>query len=353
MAYLRGSDLPSLDGFPSGLIGVDNPGAAWWMGDHEHVIRAAQRELGAVPLMASAWSMPLTVAMNLRLGQAHHSLGQYSRAMDALRKNVELLAGDLVHDRCYMVGLPSVFSRAWLAYCLAERGEFGEALAIGEEALRIAEAGDPGFSLVVGCAGLGNVCVTKGDFARAVAVLEPGLPREPGEVIARVWPFVASALGAAYTHLGRAGEALPLLEEAVERAETSKLKANHSLRVARLAEAYLGVGQAERAFSVAAQALDLAQEHRERGYEAHVLRLLAAIELAREAPALDRAEEGYRKALALAEALGMRPLQAHCHRGLGRLYRRRGDPEAGSSEVAAARDLFRAMDMTFWLDETD
>jgi tetratricopeptide (TPR) repeat protein len=258
----------------------------------------------------------------------------------------------MLHNSCYMAGLPSVFSRAWLAYCLAERGEFGEGLAIGEEAIRIAEAGDPGFSLVVGCAGLGNVCVVKGDFARAVAVLEPGLPREPDEVIVRMWPFAAAALGAAYTHLGRSGEALPLLEEAVERAETLKLKANHSLRVARLAEAYLGVGQAERAFSVAAQALDLAQEHRERGYEAHVLRLLAAIELAREAPALDRAEEGYRKALTLAEALGMRPLQAHCHRGLGRLYQRRGDLEAGSSEVAVARDLFRAMDMTFWLNET-
>jgi tetratricopeptide (TPR) repeat protein len=168
-----------------------------------------------------------------------------------------------------------------------------------------------------------------------------------------MWPFAAAALGAAYTHLGCSGEALPLLEEAIERAETLKLKANHSLRVARLAEAYLGVGQAERAFSIAAQALDLAHEHRERGYEAHVLRLLAAIELAREAPALDRAEEGYRKALALAEALGMRPLQAHCHHGLGRLYERRGDREAAATAAAAARELYQAMDMTFWLRQHD
>jgi class 3 adenylate cyclase/tetratricopeptide (TPR) repeat protein len=353
VAYLQGSDLPTLDGFVSGLIGVDNPGAAWWMGDHEHAVRAAQRELGAVPLMTSQWRIPLTVAMNFRLSQAHHSLGQYSRAMDGLRKNVELLAGDLLHDLCYMAGLPSVFSRAWLALCLAERGEFGEALAIGEEALRIAEAGDPGFSLVVGRAGLGNVCVIKGDFARAVAVLEPGLPREPGEVIARVWPFVASALGAAYTHLGRAGEALPLLEEAVERAAAMKLRANHSLRLARLAEAHVKVGQAEHAFPLAAQALDLAQEYRERGHEAYAFRLLASIELVREAPALDRAEEGYRKALALAEPLGMRPLQAHCHRGLGRLYQRRGDLEDAAAAMAVARDLFLAMDMSFWLHEAD
>jgi tetratricopeptide (TPR) repeat protein len=303
--------------------------------------------------MASPWRIPLTVAMNFRLGQAYHSLGQYARAVDALRKNLELLAGDLLHERCYMAGLPSVFSRAWLAYCLAERGEFGEAQAIGEEALRIAEASDPGFSLIFGCAGLGNVYVTKGDFARAVAVLEPGLPRELDEVIGRVWPFLASALGAAYTHLGRVSEALPLLEEAVERAATIKLKANHSLRLARLAEAHVGAGRTEAAFPLAAQALDLAQEHRERGYEAHALRLLAAIEVARETPALDRAEENYRKALALAEELGMRPLQAHCHRGLGRLYARRGHREAAATAAAAARELYRAMDMTFWLSEPD
>jgi tetratricopeptide (TPR) repeat protein len=252
-----------------------------------------------------------------------------------------------------MAGLPSVFSRAWLAYCLAERGEFGEGLALGEEAIRIAEAGDSGLSLAVGCSGLGNVCVIKGDFARAVAVLEPGLPRQPGEAIARMWPFVASALGAAYTHLGRAGEALPLLEEAVERAEAMKLRANHALRLARLAEAHLGLGQADSAFPLAAQALDLAQEHRERGHEAHALRLLASIELGRQVPALDRAEGGYRKALTLAESLGMRPLQAHCHRGLGRLHYRRDDPQAAAAEAATARDLFRAMDMTFWLHEAD
>jgi tetratricopeptide (TPR) repeat protein len=132
-----------------------------------------------------------------------------------------------------------------------------------------------------------------------------------------------------------------------------KLRANHSLRLARLSEAHLAAGRPESAYPIAAQALDLAQEHRERGHEAHVFRLLAAIEREREAPALDRAEESYRKALALAEQLGMRPLQGHCHHGLGRLHQRRGDAKAAAAAVAAARDLFRAMDMTFWLHETE
>jgi len=252
-----------------------------------------------------------------------------------------------------MAGLPSVFSRAWLAFCLAERGEFGKGLLTGEEAVQIAETGDPGFSLVVGCAGLGNVCVIKGDFARAAAVLERGLPRDSSEPAAKAWPWAASALGAAYTYLGRVDEALPLLQEAIERAATMKLSANHSLRLTRLAEAHVKAGQAEAAFPVAAQAIDLAQEHRERGHEAYALRCLAAIELAREAPALDRAEEGYRKALGLAESLGMRPLQAHCHRGLSRVQERRGDPAAAATAAAAACELYRAMDMTFWLGEPD
>jgi class 3 adenylate cyclase/tetratricopeptide (TPR) repeat protein len=353
VAYLRGSDLPSLDGYVSGFTGGDNPGAAWWMGDHEHAVRAAQRELGAFPAMFG-WNFAVGVVTNFRLGQAHHSLGQYSRAVDYLRKNIELLVGDLLHDRYNnMAALPSVLSRVWLALCLAERGEFDEGLALGEEALRIAEIADPGYSFVLGCAGLGNVCVAKGDFDRAIAVLERGVSREAGEHSTRAWPFIASALGAAYTHAGRLVEALPLLEESVERAAAMKLKANQSLRLVRLAEAQVSAGRPESAFPLTAQALDLAQEHRERGHEAYAVRLLASIEVEREAPALDRAEEGYRKALALAEQLGMRPLQAHCHLGLGCLHRRTGDAEAAAAEVAAARDLYRAMDMTFWLHETE
>jgi hypothetical protein len=100
------------------------------------------------------------------------------------------------------------------------------------------------------------------------------------------------------------------------------------------------------AFPTATQAVDLAQEHRERGHEAHALRVLAAIYAARAEPAFDRAEEGYAKALSLAEQLGMRPLQAHCHAGLSRLHRRRGDARAAAVATEVARQLFHAIQMT-------
>jgi class 3 adenylate cyclase/tetratricopeptide (TPR) repeat protein len=353
VAYLRSGEFPTLDGYASGFGPLENAGALWWIGDHQHVITTAQRELGAMGAMASGWGFGLGLATNLRIGQAYHSLGEYPRAMESLRKNLESLRGGGLDDRTYMVGLPSVLSGAWLALCLAELGEFDEGLAVAEEAVRVAEGSDPGYSLVVASGGLGNACLLRGHLARAVTVLERALPVEPADPITRPWPFVASALGAAYTHVGRVGEALPLLQEAVRRADAMKLRANHSLRLARLSEAHLAAGRPESAYPIAAQALDLAQEHRERGHEAHVFRLLAAIEREREAPALDRAEESYRKALALAEQLGMRPLQGHCHHGLGRLHQRRGDAKAAAAAVAAARDLFCAMDMTFWLPETE
>jgi len=65
------------------------------------------------------------------------------------------------------------------------------------------------------------------------------------------------------------------------------------------------------------------------------------------------AEAHYQQALALAEQLGMRPLVAHCHRGLGTLYATTGQREQARTELSAAIDLYRAMEMTFWLPPTE
>ena len=49
----------------------------------------------------------------------------------------------------------------------------------------------------------------------------------------------------------------------------------------------------------------------------------------------------------------MRPLQAHCHHGLGTLYAATGQREQARTELAAAITLYRAMDMTFWLPQAE
>jgi tetratricopeptide (TPR) repeat protein len=103
----------------------------------------------------------------------------------------------------------------------------------------------------------------------------------------------------------------------------------------------------------AGQALELARRHGERGDQAYALRLLGDIAAQREPPEREQAEAHYRQALALADELGMRPLQAHCHRGLGTLYAKIGQWEQACAELSAAIDLYKAMAMTFWLPEAE
>ncbi|SRR6266852_7798607 len=98
--------------------------------------------------------------------------------------------------------------------------------------------------------------------------------------------------------------------------------------------------------------LALACERRERGTEAYALRLLGEIATQREPPEAAVAETHYRQARALADALGLRPLQAHCHRGLGRLYAATGQREQARAELSDAIEMYQDMAMTFWLPET-
>ena len=94
--------------------------------------------------------------------------------------------------------------------------------------------------------------------------------------------------------------------------------------------------------------------HQERGNQAYALRLLGEIAAQREPPEVEQAEAHYRQALALAEELGMRPLQAHCHLGLGTLYATRGQRQRQArTALSTAIALYRAMDMTFWLPQAE
>jgi tetratricopeptide (TPR) repeat protein len=120
-----------------------------------------------------------------------------------------------------------------------------------------------------------------------------------------------------------------------------------------LGEAQVQAGRLEEAYTLAEQALAHARAHQERGNQAYVLCLLGDIAARREPPESEQAEDYYRQALALADGLGMRPLQAHCRLGLGTLYGRMGQVEPARAELTAAIELYRAMDMTFWLPQAE
>ena len=103
----------------------------------------------------------------------------------------------------------------------------------------------------------------------------------------------------------------------------------------------------------AAQAVELARQYQQRGNQAWALWLLGESTARQASPEVEPAAGHYRQALALAEELGMRPLQAHCHRGLGTLYATTGQREQARTALSTAIEMYRAMEMTFWLPETE
>jgi tetratricopeptide (TPR) repeat protein len=122
-----------------------------------------------------------------------------------------------------------------------------------------------------------------------------------------------------------------------------------SLSIVWLSEGYLLSGRVEEARAHAERAVELSRKHKERGHEAWALKLLGDIALHRDPPDIEQAETRYGQAFALSDELGMRPLQAHCHVGLGNIYVAMGSTEQARAELSSAIDLFRSMDMTSWL----
>ncbi|MFQ5895505.1 MAG: tetratricopeptide repeat protein [Nitrospinota bacterium] len=333
-----------------GLVS-DNMAAYFWVtGEPESALEFGHRTLAIAETLGD---LRLQAVAVWRLGRVYEALGNYPRALDFLRTAVAALEGDLSRERLGQIGFPSVISRMGLVNCLSERGGFTEGLARGEEAIRIAQAVDSPFSLIGAYDSVGVLHLRKGDFGKAIPVLERGLALCQVADIRTWFPWVASALGYAYALGGRVAEGLLLLEQAVERAASIGLMSYHSLRLAWLSEAHLLAGRIDEAIQLARRALDLSRDHKERGSQAYALRLLGEVASHRDPPDAGRAEDHYRQALARAEELGMRLLVAHCHFGLGSLYGQMGRAEQARTELSAAIELYRVMEMPFWLTRAE
>jgi class 3 adenylate cyclase/tetratricopeptide (TPR) repeat protein len=322
---------------------------AWMVGDPDRALDLAQRTL---VLATTHGDISLQAWATQRLGIVWQTSGDYRRAIECLRRCVEAIQDDRRYVRYETGTLLSVFAHDRLAWCLAELGEFAEAMASAEEADRVAREIDHPPSLVVADRGRGLVPLRRGDFMRAIPLLERSVE------LCRVTPapalldVPAAWLGYAYALSGRLAEGVALLEEAVaDPAATGS--ANHSLFLAHLGEAHLLAGRQHDATAVARHALDLAHRQKERGNEAWVLRLFAEIAAQANPPDRESAEGHYRRALTRAEELGMRPLAAHCHLGLGKLYRGTGDQAKAEEHLTVATTMYRDMGMMFWLERAE
>ena len=247
----------------------------------------------------------------------------------------------------------SVICRSHLVQCLAATGRFTEGALFGEEGVRIGEEVEHPTSLIHMLCSVGMLHLLKGDCDQAIPILEKGLELCRSANIPVYVPVVASRLGSAYANSKRVAEALPHLEEGVESSAAAGRAAFLALNTASLAEGYLFLDRIDEARRLAERAFELAKQYKERGHQAWTLKLLGDISMHESRRDPPGAETHYRQALALSEELGMRPLAAHCRMGVGAVFAALGAFDRARAEVDAAREHYRDMAMTRWLDRAD
>jgi tetratricopeptide (TPR) repeat protein len=333
-----------------GRVCVDMADCFIAVGQYDRAIASSQR---ALALAAASGDSGTYTGANNYLGLVYIMQGDYRQAMDAFRRTMAALEGEQRYERFGQNLPPAVFSSTLLSLCLAEVGAFAEGIAVGEEGLRLAEAINDPVSLVSAYRSIGQLYLRQGDLHRALPLFE----RAAGICEEAELPFhfslLAPALGAAYVLCGRVDEAMQLLERVLKQTALSGRMEGVASLLFTLGAAHLRADRLEEARTFAARALELARTYQGRGNEAYILRLLGDIAAHCDPPEVEEADASYRQALALAEALGMRPLVAHCHLSLGTLYVKTGQREQAHVELTAAIELYRAMEMTFWLPQTE
>jgi tetratricopeptide (TPR) repeat protein len=321
--------------------------AFWTISDYGNALTYGQR---ALTLAAATGDAVQQARVNGFLGTVYFSLGDYRRARDVFRQAIPSYEGEWRHERFGSVMITSARDRLWLLQCCAEVEAFAEGIAYGEEAARIAETAGHLTSMVMTQDRLGLLAFRKGELQHAVPVLEHALAQCRAADIPLYLPAIMATLGLAYVRSGQVIEALHLLNQVEVRQTTG---GGGDRIMLHLGEGYLMAGRVEDAHRLAERVLALSRDRKERGNQAWALWLLGEVAVQRRSPDAEQAEAHYRRAQALAEELDMCPLQAHCHGSTGMLYARLGQQEQARTELSAAIALYRAMEMTFWLTQTE
>ncbi len=311
----------------------------------------------ALTLGTTVDDLLLQAAAHQNLGQDHHTVGDYRAAIGHFRQAIECLDRE-TSARPELLGSSALLpqhARSCLAWSMAELGDFDEALEYGHDSVRVADGLGHLVSRMSSLLYLAMVYVRKAEYQQAVSLLESALDLMDTANLRANTSFngIAGSLGAAYVQVGRVTDAVPLLEQGRAQSLAQGAISDFFICAPPLVEAYLTVGRHDAAVDVAREAVELASEQGKRGFLGWAVHALAEVEAHRDQADPAAAEAAYRQALALAEELGMRPLQAHCHLGLGKVYRRIGRVEDARAELSRAVEMFREMDMTHWLPEAE
>jgi len=276
--------------------------------------------------------------------------GEYSRAEAHAERVIELLGDDHARARGDGLVFPAVSAPGVLAAARAEQGQFESAIQIGEEAVRIAESLSHPHSLVQALAYLAYVHQRRGGHAEIEALCRRGLTLADRVVgVALEMPLLRALRGHALICSGSVEEGLKSIREAIQAHTAFGVRVTLSMLVLLLGEGLLVAGRLDEAATETERGMALAAGCGEGRGEASGHQLLGDIATRRDDPPVELAETHYQRALAAAVGLGVRPVVAHCHLGLGTLYRRMGRRQEAQEHLASAAGMYREMGMTYWL----
>jgi tetratricopeptide (TPR) repeat protein len=303
-------------------------------GDFDAAFKFGQE---ALAIARTLGDRPIEMVATNYLSDIHQVRGEFLEAIKLLERNVGLDGSRAERFE----------TEHLLALALSSLGRFDEAIEHGESAIRIAEETDHPWRLFFRLLNLGWMHSHRGDFPRAVGVLERCLQ------LGSTWqffdraPYVAAALGCAYALVGRTEESMALVPGAVNEFRAGRGQFAPGFILLNAGRAYFAAGRIDEATNCTREVLALARRIGAREVEASALSLTAAIAAASGA---ENAEDNYREALALAGPRGMRPLVAHCHLGLSKLHHLRGHRDQALEHLKIAISMYREMGMKYWLE---
>lgn len=321
------------------------------LGDLDEAIVTGTR---ALDIAEHLDDLKLRIPIISYLEQAHYYRGEYERVVELATDALAVLPADWIYEHFGMIAPASVYSRSWLVMSLAELGRFEEAIERAAEAIRISEATQQAYTIGLAQRAAGTLHLLRGDWAMARSLLEQGVAvLRSGNVALSLGPALASSAWA-LAQLGETGEAVSPLREGEQAAERLAVMGRLQLRgwdFHALARACLLLGRLDEAQSLGERAVELVSS--QPGAAAHALHLLGDIMTHPDRFDAECAEAQYRGALTIAEERGMRPLVAHCHLGLGKIYRRKGKHLEAEEFFTTATAMYRDMDMAFWVKRAE
>ena len=329
----------------SGWISVFKSASHWQLGRGDSAIEAAEQ---ALEIANDSHDPSLKVAAKFYFGCAHITSAKFDEAEKFFGSIAEELVGERSGEQCGLPFAPAVIARSWMAWSLAERGEFAEAQSQGDAALQIASDLGLPFNLAHIYYDLGCFYETQGRLDEAEDALEKAYGYVKDWSLTYLSPFIMGFLGHVYAISGRTDEGLDLLERAQTAYATIGLGLFRSLVGIQRGEALMLADQLEAARQVATAGVALANDRGERGHHAFGLRVLGDIAARDRQFDPEDARSYYEQSLAAATSLGMRPLQVQCLARLGQLNKRIGEPGNAEAHAAEARALADAMAMKIW-----